>query len=101
MELNCADGIDKNILKCLQRDGRLSQLELADEVGLSPTPCARRVKKLEADGYIRGYTALICEEKLGLDSVSSSQFALISRLMIGWSLLKRRSRAIRRWSTVG
>ena len=53
------DGIDRNILKALQRDGRLSQLELADEIGLSPTPCARRVKKLEAEGYIRGYTALI------------------------------------------
>ena len=59
------DGIDRNILKALQRDGRLSQLELADEIGLSPTPCARRVKKLEAEGYILGYTALIDEEKLG------------------------------------
>lgn len=59
------DGIDAKILKALQRDGRLSQLELADEVGLSPTPCTRRVKKLEADGYIRGYTALIDEGRLG------------------------------------
>ena len=59
------DGIDAKILKALQRDGRLSQLELADEVGLSPTPCTRRMKKLEADGYIRGYTALIDEERLG------------------------------------
>ena len=59
------DSIDAKILKALQRDGRLSQLELADEVGLSPTPCTRRVKKLEADGYIRGYTALIDEERLG------------------------------------
>ena len=66
MELNAVlDGIDKNILRCLQQDGRLSQLELADAVGLSPTPCARRLKKLEADGHIRGYTALINEEKLG------------------------------------
>ena len=59
------DGIDSKILKALQRNGRLSQLELAEEVGLSPTPCARRVKKLETEGYIRGYTALIDEEKLG------------------------------------
>jgi Lrp/AsnC family leucine-responsive transcriptional regulator len=44
------DGIDSKILKALQRNGRLSQLELAEEVGLSPTPCARRVKKLEAEG---------------------------------------------------
>ena len=59
------DGIDLKILKALQRNGRLSQLELAEEVGLSPTPSARRVKKLEAEGFIRGYTALIDEEKLG------------------------------------
>ena len=59
------DGIDGRILKALQRNGRLSQLELAEEVGLSPTPCARRVKKLEKGGFIRGYTALIDEEKLG------------------------------------
>ena len=59
------DGIDRKILKALQRDGRLSQLELADEIGLPPTPCARRVKKLEAEGYIRSYTALIDEEMLG------------------------------------
>ena len=59
------DAIDLKILKVLQGDGRLSQLELADEVGLSASPCARRVKKLETDGFIRGYTALISEEKLG------------------------------------
>lgn len=59
------DAIDLKILKVLQGDGRLSQLELADEVGLSASPCARRVKKLEAEGFIRGYTALISEQKLG------------------------------------
>ena len=59
------DAIDLKILKVLQGDGRLSQLELADEVGLSVSPCARRVKKLETDGFIRRYTALISEEKLG------------------------------------
>ena len=65
MEYVVIDGIDGRILTALQRNGRLSQLELAEEVGLSPTPCARRVKKLEAGGFIRGYTALIDEEKLG------------------------------------
>ena len=65
MEYVVIDGIDGRILKALQRNGRLSQLELAEEVGLSPTPCARRVKKLETGGFIRGYTALIDEEKLG------------------------------------
>ena len=59
------DAIDRRILQALQREGRLTQLELADQVGLSPSPCARRVKRLESEGYIRGYSALIDEEKLG------------------------------------
>ena len=75
------DSIDKNILKCLQRDGRLSQLELADEVGFA-NAMRSSIEKLELMG-IRGYTALISEESWVLDSVSSSQFALISKLMIG------------------
>ncbi|MDB4021951.1 Lrp/AsnC family transcriptional regulator [Litorivicinus sp.] len=59
------DAIDRRILSALQRDGRLTQIELADKVGLSPSPCARRVKRLESEGFIRGYSALIDEEKLG------------------------------------
>jgi len=59
------DAIDRRILGALQRDGRLTQIELADKVGLSPSPCARRVKRLESEGFIRGYSALIDEEKLG------------------------------------
>lgn len=59
------DAIDRRILQALQRDGRLTQLELSEQVGLSPSPCARRVKRLESEGYIRGYSALIDEAKLG------------------------------------
>ncbi|MDB9862616.1 Lrp/AsnC family transcriptional regulator [Litorivicinus sp.] len=59
------DAIDRRILSALQRDGRLTQIELADKVGLSASPCARRVKRLESEGFIRGYSALIDEEKLG------------------------------------
>ncbi|MDC1208121.1 Lrp/AsnC family transcriptional regulator [Litorivicinus sp.] len=59
------DAIDRRILGALQRDGRLTQIELADKVGLSPSPCARRLKRLESEGFIRGYSALIDEEKLG------------------------------------
>ena len=58
------DGIDGRILKALQRNGRLSQLELAEEVGLADTVCPSG-KKVRERGFIRGYTALIDEEKLG------------------------------------
>lgn len=53
------DRIDRNILKELQKDGRLSNVELSKRVGLSPTPCLERVKRLERHGYIFGYMALL------------------------------------------
>lgn len=53
------DATDKEILRILQRDGRISNAELAAAVRLSPAPCLRRVQRLEADGYIRGYVALV------------------------------------------
>ncbi|TRX56900.1 leucine-responsive transcriptional regulator Lrp [Thalassomonas sp. M1454] len=51
------DRIDRNILKELQNDGRISNVELSKRVGLSPTPCLERVKKLEQDHVITGYSA--------------------------------------------
>lgn len=59
------DSIDKRILAELRRDGRLTISDLAEIVGLSPTPCARRVRKLEQAGIIRGYHADISPENLG------------------------------------
>jgi len=53
------DSIDRNIIRALRRDGRISNLHLAAEVGLSPSACLRRVQILENSGVIRGYTALI------------------------------------------
>ena len=53
------DAIDRKILTALQSDGRTSNLELAERVGLSPTPCSRRVKQLEESGIIAGYSANI------------------------------------------
>ena len=50
----------------LQRNGRLSNQDLADRVALSPSPCLRRVRRLEDEGYIRNYVALINAEKVGL-----------------------------------
>lgn len=53
------DRIDRNILVELQKNGRLSNVELSKRVGLSPTPCLERVKRLENDGYISGYQAIL------------------------------------------
>lgn len=60
------DAIDRRILANLQKEGRLTNLELADRVGLSPTPCLRRVRRLEAEGYIQGYGASLDRRKVGL-----------------------------------
>ncbi len=60
------DGIDRKILTTLQKDGRLSVTDLAERVGLSPTPCARRMARLESDGIITGYSARVDPDKLGL-----------------------------------
>jgi Lrp/AsnC family leucine-responsive transcriptional regulator len=60
------DAIDSRILAALQADARLSNLELADRVGLSPSPCLRRVRRLERDGYIEGYRAMLRRERIGL-----------------------------------
>lgn len=59
------DRIDLNILAQLQRNGRMSNVDLADLVGLSPSPCLQRTKRLEAAGYITGYSAQIDLVKLG------------------------------------
>jgi DNA-binding Lrp family transcriptional regulator len=59
------DAIDRNIIAELQRDGRLSNIELADRVGLTPAPCLRRVKRLESENVILGYTARIAPTAIG------------------------------------
>lgn len=60
------DAIDKKILRALSRQGRLTNAELAEEVGLSPSPCWTRVKRLEQAGVIKGYAALLDQAALGL-----------------------------------
>jgi Lrp/AsnC family transcriptional regulator, leucine-responsive regulatory protein len=61
------DRIDKRILAVMQANGRITNLELADQVGLSPTPCARRVKRLEASGLIERHVTLLNQARLGLN----------------------------------
>lgn len=60
------DPIDRKIVRTLQRDGRLSNRDLADHVGLSPSPCLRRLKALEQSGVIRGYHAEVDPDLYGL-----------------------------------
>src|SRR5690606_28662805 len=66
MAQNDLDRIDKQILAELQRNGRLSNQDLADKVALSPSPCLRRVRRLEDEGYIQRYAALVDPDKAGL-----------------------------------
>jgi DNA-binding Lrp family transcriptional regulator len=59
------DAIDRQIIAELQRDGRLSNVELADRIGLTPAPCLRRVKRMESEGVIVGYTAQVNPRAIG------------------------------------
>ena len=59
------DALDHAIVAELQRDGRLTNLDLASRVGLTPAPCLRRVRRLEEDGVITGYTAVIDQDSIG------------------------------------
>ena len=59
------DRFDRQILQVLQEDGRISNQDLADRIGLSPSPCLRRVRALEESGIVTGYRALIDAKALG------------------------------------
>ncbi|MBK7898006.1 MAG: Lrp/AsnC family transcriptional regulator [Azonexus sp.] len=60
------DRYDRQILSLLQQDGRISNQDLADRIGLSPSPCLRRVRALEEAGFIAGYRAVLDAKALGL-----------------------------------
>ena len=66
MPIESLDAIDRKILDRLQRDGRTSNQDLSQAVGLSPSPCLRRVRQLEDSGTINGYVALVSPEAVGL-----------------------------------
>src|SRR3990170_3834191 len=70
------DAIDRKILAILQENGRISNVELADRVGLSPAPCLRRVQALEASGVIRKYVALLHPETVNLGVTVFIQISL-------------------------
>jgi Lrp/AsnC family transcriptional regulator, leucine-responsive regulatory protein len=64
--IRALDAIDRKIVGAVQNDGRISAQALAEKVGLSPSPCARRLRLLEEAGIIKGYTAIIDQTKVGL-----------------------------------
>lgn len=61
------DAFDYKILQCLQENGRMTNQELSEAIGLSPSPCLRRLRNLEASGVIAGYVALVDPGKVGCD----------------------------------
>lgn len=70
------DRYDRLILEELQKDGRMSNQELADAISLSPSPCLRRVRQLEESGLIDGYVALLNARKLGLTLMAFIQISM-------------------------
>ncbi|TDQ66841.1 DNA-binding Lrp family transcriptional regulator [Maritalea mobilis] len=66
MNSDFMDKIDQRIIRELQRDGRLTNQELAERVNLSPSPCLRRLRNLEQQGIIRGYSAIVDQKRYGL-----------------------------------
>lgn len=76
MSLEQLNKIDRRILKLLQKDARISYAELARQVGLTTTPCIERVKRLERDGFIRGYTSLLNPEQLNAGLIVFVQIRL-------------------------
>ena len=89
------DRIDRRILHDLQEDGRITNVELAENAGISAPPCLRRVRALEEGGYIRGYHADLDPEKMGfeviffaligLESQAGERLAAFEQLVADWS----------------
>lgn len=72
----CLDAIDRRILRMLQQNARLTTAQVSEGVGLSTTPCWNRIRRLEAEGFIDGYVALLNHEKLGLRDIALVEVTL-------------------------
>jgi Lrp/AsnC family leucine-responsive transcriptional regulator len=95
--MRALDAIDRKILALVQADARMATHEIAERVGLSPSPCARRIRLLERDGVIKGYAAIVDQGKVGLPV---SAFASIKLARQSEEDLERFSRAVARWPEV-
>jgi Lrp/AsnC family leucine-responsive transcriptional regulator len=91
------DAIDMKIIAALQKNAKATTNDLAETVGLSPSPCARRVRLLESAGVIKGYTVVLDQKKLGLPI---SAFASIKLERQREDDLDRFSQAVLRWPEV-
>lgn len=91
------DSIDHRILEILQREGRLSNQDLAERVALSPAPCLRRVRALEKAGVIRQYAALLDPRKVGLGMTAVITVKLEKK---GNMPAEEFSKAVRSWPEV-
>ena len=91
------DAIDRKILTVLQRDGRVSIADLAQQVGLSPSPCLRRVRLLEEAGVIARYVAMVDQQAVGLPV---SVFVSIKLESQREEALSKFGKAIARWPEV-
>ena len=78
------DEIDLKILSEIQADGRITNVELAKRVGISPPPCLRRVRTLEEAGYIQGYRGLLDPRRLGFDvkTITNARYDALRRALI-------------------
>jgi Lrp/AsnC family leucine-responsive transcriptional regulator len=88
------DIIDRKILAALQKEGRISNVDLSEIVGLSPTPCLERVRRLESAGYIEGYKARLNPEKLGITILAFIEVSLIKTNPDAFDDFKRATRSI-------
>lgn len=86
--------IDRKILLELQKDGRISNQDLADRVGLSPSPCLRRVRLLQESGVIERYTAVLSQKALGLPITAFARLTLLSHTSAVVAAVEQRLRAI-------
>jgi len=91
------DHIDRKILELLQRDGRATIQEIAERVGLTPSPCLRRVRRLEQKKIIRGYAAIVDQKAAGLPI---SVFASVKLERQREDEIDRFSQAVSRWPEV-
>ncbi len=91
------DALDRKILGLLQEDGRISLAELAAKVGLSPSPCLRRIRMMERSGIIARYVAVLDQRSIGLPV---SVFVSLKLANQGEQSLDRFAKAIARWPEV-
>lgn len=97
MQAEVLDDIDRKILAVLQADGRISLADLSAKVGLSPSPCLRRIRALERDGIISRYVAVLDQDKVGLPV---SVFVSIKLESQREQALERFNKAIAKWPEV-